>query len=64
MAKYRIKWRNILFNLPLVVLIIVQLKDSWPRLKTAAMTCITDDPQIADFIANVDQLFRIFARRR
>lgn len=64
MAKYRIRWRNILFNLPAVLMLVTQLRTSWPSVREAAKAAVEKDPTVADFIAAADALFRLSAFRR
>ena len=64
MAKYRIRWRHILFNLPQVIMMVSYLRLAWPTVKKAAQACVEEDPAVADFIGAADQLLYILARKR
>ncbi len=63
MAKYRIKWRNVLFNLPMIIMVINQLRETWPAVRKAAKAAVKEDPTVATFIASVDQLVYVFRNK-
>ena len=63
MAKYRIKWRNVLFNLPMIIMVINQLRETWPAVRKAAVAAVKDDPKVSEFIAAVDQLIYVFRNK-
>jgi len=62
MAKFRIRWRHVLFNLPQVVMTLTYLYASWDSVRAAVVKCVKEDPQVADFLSAADELMRIFKK--
>ena len=64
MAKYRIRWRSILRNFGLVVMLVRELAVSWKSVRRAAKAAALEDLKINDFISAGDALYRILVERR
>ncbi len=64
MAKFRVNWRTILFNLPIIVAMVRQMQLSWPEVKKAALSAVEADPAVADFISAADTVYRMLVTRR
>lgn len=64
MARYRIRWRNILRRLPLIILLMEQMRFMWPEVKSALEDAVVKNPDIADFIAVADEVYRTVVQRR
>lgn len=54
----------ILFNLPIIVLMLRQLQMSWPVVKDALESCITEHPEVVDFRNALDEVYYMIIRRR
>ncbi len=64
MARYRVRWRTILFNLPIIVAMVAQLQLSWPTVRASVKSCLTDNPDVAQFISTADAVYQMLVTRR
>ncbi len=64
MAKYRVRWKHIFWNIGVLLLMVRTLQYTWPDVRDAAEAALKDNPDVADFIATMDEVYRVVVERK